>query len=60
MQINNRYGNTTTNWNQASSNQMKKNTNTSNPLNENKHSFGNVILNSGVRSCLCFCDERRK
>lgn len=43
MQINNGYGNTTTNWNQASSIQRKNNT--SNPLNENKHSFGNVTLN---------------
>ena len=47
MQINNCYGNTTTNWNQASSIQRKKNINTSNPLNENKHSFGNVTLNWG-------------
>lgn len=47
MQINNGYGNTTTNWNQVSSIQRKKNTNTSNLLNENKHSFGNVTLNWG-------------
>lgn len=45
MQINDGYGNTTTNWNQASSIQRKKNT--SNPLNENMHSFGNIKLNWG-------------
>ena len=47
MQINNSYGNATTNWNQTSNVQKQKNTNTSNTfaLNENKHSFGNVTLN---------------
>lgn len=45
MQIKNGYGNATTNWSQTSSLQRKKNT--SGPLNENKHSFGNIKLNLG-------------
>lgn len=43
MQINNGYGNVNTNWYQTSKSQQQKNT--SNTLNENKHSFGNVTLN---------------
>lgn len=45
MQINSGYGNTTTNWNQASSIHRKNNTSSTFALNENKHSFGNVTLN---------------
>ena len=45
MQINNSYGNANSNWSQTSKIQKQKNQSASNPLNENKHSFGNVTLN---------------